>query len=132
MYHRFDIHLLKLAMIIRAQRYELGTDISKADVVAAEQLLRATYDKSWTAISQVGNNQFIKDYNTIKEKLLRESYMERVKLVRHASAYHIAAIDLNRILYQLKAEENIEIIRDGESCDNPSSNGKEVYKWIAE
>lgn len=131
MYHRFDIHLLKLAMIIRAQRYAFGTDITRQDIIDAEMILRATYKRSWTAISQVGNNQFIKDYGTIKEKLLRCEWIERVDLVRHASAYHINAMDLNRILYQLKAEENIGIIRDGEEQENPSSKGKEVYKWIA-
>lgn len=133
MYNRFDIHLLKIALILRAQRYEPGNEISLQDFKDAERLLHATYKQSPSALSFVGDDDFSKIYTTIRNKILKEGQIYRVDLVRHASAYKINANEVTKVVLQLKDEDNI-IIKDERNTprDYPSRSGKDLYEWTGD
>lgn len=53
LYARYDILILKLALLIRAQRYELGTEITLEDYNFAHKLLDATMNKTKSLIGHI-------------------------------------------------------------------------------
>jgi hypothetical protein len=127
MLNRFDVHLLKLATIIRAQRYELGTDIDVEDFESARKILEATYHTNYDAVKDVGSSPIQKSYNTIERKLQREGSITRKKLLQFASAYGILSDDVTRILYQLHDEGKITIFIGKQRQRHPSRRTEERY-----
>jgi hypothetical protein len=131
MFNRFDIHLIKLCIIIRAQRYEPGTDITLEDFKAAKSILEETYRKNQYSLETVHASPFSRAYTVIRKKLIKEHKIPRVKLVRHCSSYGISAVDLTKILYQMKDENKINIKRDNKLQEYPSKATTEEYIWTS-
>lgn len=133
MFNRFDIHLLKLSMILRAQRYEPGTEISLQDFKDAEMLLMGTYQHSPSALAFVGDDDFTKKYLCVKNKLVKDKNIYRIDLIKHASAYKVNAEEVNKVLWQLVAEGNIEVHDErGAKRETISRSTKDKYIWTGE
>lgn len=126
---RIDVHLLKLAMIIRAQRYTIGNEIQLTDIQAADKILQATYGPSMEAVDSIGASDDYKFYRTLRHKLSKEGHLTRRQVVKHMSGSRCPVALVNRLIYQLFQEGLIRIRRKGAYVDSLTSNGSELYIW---
>lgn len=133
MMQRFDNHLLKLATILRIQRYKEGNIISKEDYIQAYRILKATYESAPAAIENVSQTPFMRHYNRIKSYIEGRESVTRRKLLTTMSSGGITAGEVSKIVFQLAQERpGVAIVRDGKTRSSPSSNGKEIYTWVEE
>lgn len=127
---RFDIHLVKMALLMRIQRYQKGNTITRQDFIDALHFLEGTYDGASDVLSSVGADYYSKAYNTIVGMLKRQEkhQLNRRKLLNLCSSRQINADLVTKIISQLQQEEKINIYLNGEERYGPSRNGKEVYQ----
>jgi hypothetical protein len=130
MYHRFDIHLLKLALILRAQRYEKGNVITTRDYLQARKILDVTLERDHSPIEDVGASTYGKHYNRIR-KLISEQPRVRMKLLQAMSPYECTADNVSSIVNSLVEEGKVSITLDGKNNTICSKTGREVYTWAA-
>jgi hypothetical protein len=128
MYHRFDIHLLKLALIMRAQRYEPGNVITAYDYMQAKAVLDATLDREHSPVEDVGSSIYGKHYNRIM-KLVSEQPRKRTNLLQAMSPYECTADEVSKIINNLAEEGKVHIILDQKEHPMASKNGREIYSW---
>ncbi len=129
MFYRFDIHLLKLALLLRIQRYQKGNVIELQDYLEAKTLLDATIGLAHSPVEDVGSSPYGKFYNRIK-KLVSEGPKPRMALLQAMSPYECTASDVTNIINNLAEEGQVEIILNGKRETSASKNGKEVYSWV--
>ena len=130
MMNRYDIHLLKLALIIRVQRYEGGEVISLEDFEMARKLLERTIEKAEKAVENVGMTFYTKMYNRTKVILMRKKKVTRRTVLTSLSPYGATADIVWRVLEHLLQEDLITVSIDGVEKRGISTLGKEVYQWI--
>lgn len=126
---RFDIHVMKLALLMRAQRYVRGNVIQKSDFEAALNFLEKTYDNPHKLLSNIGAGDYTKAYNAIVGILSRQPYrkMTRRQLLPACSSRGISADEVTKVINQLVQEEAVEIMLHGKVCRAASSKGIEIY-----
>ena len=129
MLNRYDIHLLKLSLIIRAQRYREGLDVTLEDFEAARRLLDYTFDSSERVVDNVGIPLYTQMYNRLSDYL--ENYREKTRrqLLTTFGKYGINSDWLDKILAHLYQEGKIEILLDREKRGEVSHHGREKYFW---
>jgi hypothetical protein len=135
LYERLSGHLLRLAMVLRAQRYELGTQIEAKDLEAAIKVLNATYRVSYKAVEDVGTPQHRKWYNRAVEKLKNakangKRSLTRRELFTQLSPYNCRSRDLLDLVGDLFDQGLIDIQLDGRHTDMPTTHGREIYTWV--
>ena len=128
---RIDVHLMKLAMIFRAQRYEPGRLITLQDMTEAHRFLLSTYEDAFSVVEDAINpRDFNKWMNRIVTLLKRDKELSRTMVLRQLSPYGCKKDDVNLILRQLYEERRISIFTaEGDPKTYPSSDGKELYRW---
>lgn len=129
MFHRFDIHLLKLALVLRAQRYEPGNIIGLDDYRKAREILDLTMERNNVPVDDIGASAHDSHYNRVK-LLLERRPMTRKDLMQSMSPYRCYVEEVNKILESLVGEGNISITLNGKQESIISKNTKEVYAWV--
>lgn len=129
MLNRYDIHLLKLSLIIRAQRYREGTEITIEDFNQAKEILEYTLNSAEKAVENVGLPIYTQMLNRVKEYLLNHRGKTRRQLLTTFGKYGINSDWLDKILSHLSQEGNIEIKLDGKVKEEISHHGREKYFW---
>ncbi len=131
-YTRLDNHLLRTAMLIRAQRYERGTEITVKDFNEALIILESTLNNSHQATDDVGASLFRKCVMRISQTIQRhEKGISRRNLLRYNSRDYNVQI-IHPALNQLYQEGRIEITVETKKMHSVSTAGVEVYKWITD
>lgn len=127
---RLDIHMLKLGMVLRAQRYEPGTIIAASDLQLANQILEETVQDAGVALQDVGVSAYQKNLNHLKDYIRNgpSHSRTRAEVQPRMSRYGVDKEELRVMLMDL-LQEGLTIELDGINQASPSSNGKEVYKW---
>jgi len=129
--YRYDIHLLKLSMLIRAQRYTPGKEITIDDFRAAQYMLEETYRDNHELTSEVGVSQYTKAYNRVVS-LLKKKKRTRRAIMQNCSPYGFTADLVSKILEQLSQEGKIEAKLHGEPQEDLTHKGNEIYLWLGE
>lgn len=124
---RYDIHLLKLAMIFKIQRYDEGNEIALEDFNQAVKLMDATYQWADRAVENVGSGFYTRIYNRIRTVLWSRKKITRKALLQLCSPYGTTADLLTKILEHLYQEELLGIRLDGTERRVVTSNGRELY-----
>lgn len=127
--YRMDNMLLKLSMLIRAQRYEVGNVIEVQDFEDAKRILDATYKMAWSALDSVGATQYHR-YLRAAENVIREKGQVSRRDVLMAVRWEDSK-QCTQAMSQLYQEGKIRITSNGSDRNQASSNGAEVYTWIA-
>ena len=127
---RFDIHLVKMALIMRIQRYAKGNVITRRDFEDALHFLEGTYDGASDVLSTVGADYYSKAYSIIVGFIKRRPNEEinRKTLLNSCSGRQVNAELVTKIVSQLQQEGKLIIKRDGKEVQSPSKNGREIYK----
>ena len=125
---RLDVHLLKLAMIFRANRYDLGNRVELEDIRQARAFLNATYNDSYATLEDaIAPKDFNKWMNRVISLLRRHRKVKRTLLLRSLSPVGCRKDDVNLILRQLKEEYRINIHTP--PGGTKFKDGNEVYEW---
>ena len=132
MLQRYDVHLMKLALIIRAQQYKAGTLISHDDFIQARKILDYTYKLNYIPTENVGSTPYDKHFKRVAVLLTEKKAMTRSELSRAMSPYKCYVDELGNILATLLSEGKIEVILDGKRQSSITRSTKEVYKWAAD
>lgn len=130
-FSRMDVLLMKLAILVRAQRYESGREVDLKDILKAEQLLNKTYHKNETAVENVGANERGKNFKRLREYIKRNDRVTRKKLLSVFSRY-LSSDEMTSIVMQLQEVGELEIFLDGTLRSEPSRKGNEEYVFIGD
>lgn len=130
---RFDTHLLKIAMVMRAQRYEVGRMIELGDLKDALRFLNATYKSNYNSIEKaVVKDDWTKKYNKIVDILERFRRIRRKDILMKFSPFGGKASELDQIITQLVEEGKVKIFFNDKELERPTkAAGKtyELYEW---
>jgi hypothetical protein len=118
-------------MLVRAQRYELGSTIELQDFEEARRLLHATYKSGKRVTDQVRKDPTQRITFVIREYLQKKSPVRRKKLLSSHSD-RFKSTDINVALRELKELGLIKIKNKGGEQQYISSSGEEVYEWTGE
>jgi len=126
---RYDVHLLKLAMLVRVQRYDPGMTIELTDLLTAEKILDATYSNSYESIQNVGMTPYNSVLNRVKKLTAEKKKITRRQLLLSVSPYGCTADQLTKFTDQLSDSGILEIRLDGKTKHTSSRAGREVYVY---
>ncbi len=132
MIYRYDINLLKLALIIHISTYTTDYEITIQDLKDAKKILEQTYKGNKDLAGDlIVNDNFQKSYRVIAAKIEREQKIKRRKLLQHCSSYSISAQETTRILNQLYQEGLLEVRNTKNIVIHTiTTTGEEQYKWL--
>ena len=130
MQYRYDIHLIKTALLIRAQQYDGDMKIGEEELHQAMKLLNATFKENDESIESVGVSDYFKHLNTVKRLIQKRKTMTRRQVMQSMSARACEAVDVHRILVQLAQSGMITVRLNGEDHDAVSHKGCELYSWV--
>ena len=125
--YRMDNTLLKLALLIRANRYEDGNVIEIQDYDAALKILEATYRKAWEALDNVGATDYHRHMRLAEQKIKDKGQCARRELLTNIRWTNSA--ELTSAMNQLFQEGKIKIMVGTSSRHAASADGKEMYIW---
>lgn len=127
---RMDVLLVKTAILIRAQRYEPGREVTREDFTDANRLLNKTYNMNEKAVSTIGSTQQGKSYERIKKFIERRGDITRKDVLTSNSRY-VNSEQVSIIVAQLAEVNQIKIMSpEGREIRTPTRNSKERYIWI--
>lgn len=126
---RFTVLVLKIAFLLRIQRYDSRDKIiSLQDVKSALMLIKKTWFESLPMVR--GFEQDVKPFiGRLEEYVRSHPDITRMTLLRQGK---FTAAELREGLTLLSEEGKIEIYLSQTLRTYPSSNTKEIYKWCGE
>jgi len=122
---RMDINLLKVATLLRVQRYDNNPPqvITVDDINDAINLVHITYGMSAELLGELGD-ELRRDAERVMRILDKHKSLTRIEVMRKS---HIPVDDFNQIVDYLSQVGEITISIDGRVKSYPSKNGNEVY-----
>lgn len=125
---RYDTILMRMSILIRAQRYEPGTIITLDDYLEAKKILDNTYFESEEEVQKIGNSDYVQHLNRLRTALQKYEELTRKEVASRMSR-HIPMAQVNELLDHLRQTGEIKVHRDGEPVHEISSMSKESYVW---
>ncbi len=128
---RKDINLLKVATLLRIQRYEVGNEISLDDLFSAKKILDVAYRNGSEATDGVRLGPEAKARKNISNIIERHTPITQRELTRKVSRY-CSADELRHHLHQLVETGDVAILSDdGELTDKVKKDGLQTYVWAS-
>jgi hypothetical protein len=124
------IHLLKTAVLVRMQRYEIGNLVEMQDYNDALKLIKSVQDDAKEAATNITVDERTRKLNIVRKYLKRRGQIDKKTAQMQLSPRGILSSDLRACLNELNSNGEIEIKLDGKVQVYPSSNGKELYIWM--
>ncbi len=131
---RMDNLLLRLSLIIRAQRYEIGNDIHLEDFDCALKLLTSTYTHNQEAFETISMSETSRTWYNLLERIM--IYMEKVRSRRRPAFISVMSKwgnsrTLTMALQQLADMGCIEVEnKQGQHTNRVLGNHTETYHFI--
>lgn len=126
-YSRMDIQVLKLALIIRASRYDPGKEISKQDIETAVNIIQRTALTYGQLFRDVDSAAFMGKIDRVGDYLRKRTKASRGKLL---ASTRLTADEISSAINNLLQAGKIEVWRDGRKQQFPGRDCKEEYRWI--
>lgn len=126
---RMDVLMIKLALLIRAQRYEIGRTIEVDDIRKAHQLLQKTYSTNEEATQNVGATDHGKHLHRVLDRVKALGTVTRRYLLQGMSKY-LSSQELSEILEQLREMGAIRVVLDGAPQQQVTRASKEQYVFL--
>jgi hypothetical protein len=127
---RIHVLILKIALLLRLQRYEDGPKlVDIQDVKDAILLVKRTWFDALPIMRGFENSDVKPFIGRLEEYVRTRGEIDRTRLLRQGK---FNAAELKEGLTMLCEEGKVEIWKGKEIRQYPSSDGKEVYKWCGE
>ena len=131
---RKDLHVLKVAMLICASRYDTSRVITLEDYHAAVAIVDDAYKDAFQVTAFVGSTPESKAINDLRSYLEYKHEIERRELIGRFSAKHgktgIPARTLTLYLRDLVDEGMIEVWDDNRRQERLLEKTHELYRWV--
>lgn len=127
---RYDIHLLKLATLIRIQRYEPGNVVELQDFDDAQRLLKATVREGFKATKEVGTTKEDRITQQVMDYIRRKGETTRRTLLTRNSGRGFKSDLVSAAVRELYQRGEVVILKNGNQQTYPTTSGDEIYKWI--
>ena len=131
---RFDVNMLRLALLISMSRYDLDLVVEKHDLLEAMTILKGTFTGTIKANVEAGIavNEFNGNYGRIVEFLKKLGSTDRQQLTRNMSSKGIPMAVVKDVLTQLHTECRI-VVREGTLAkDKIYWTKTERYEWVGD
>lgn len=129
--NRIDSLILRVALLMRAQEYREGREITVENIEHAKRLLEYTLATSRAATEDVGGTAYTAHMNAIKRVLQRRGTMTRRELSMFMSSRGAVAREISEIVDQLAVEGYLVIkMANGAVLDRCSGLGTESYSIV--
>lgn len=125
--NRRDTLLLRLALLMRAQEYRPGRDITLKNIECAKNILDYTLRTARPATEDLGMNEYTRFLNGMRRYISKRGSVQRVFLQRNMSARGCKVNDFNQLIQQLFLEDFITIEMNGQKLQTSSGSSKEIY-----
>lgn len=127
---RMHVLILKVALLLRLQRYESGPKVvDLRDIKEAILIVKKTWFESLPIMRGFEDSTTKPFIGRIEEYIRTRGEVDRLKLQRQGK---FSALEIREGLTMLSDEGKIEIWKGTEKKSYPSSDGKERYKWCGE
>jgi hypothetical protein len=127
---RMHVLVLKVALLLRAQRYEVGPRlIDKQDIKDAILIIKKTWFEALPVMRGFESRDAKPFLGRLEEYIRTRTEVDRNILFRGGK---FTAIEIREGITMLCEEGKIEIWKGKELKQYPSADGKELYKWIGE
>lgn len=129
---RYDIHLIKTAMLVRMQRYERGNVITEDDFEAARKLLLSTVNKSEKIMGDSSDAIYSKIYNAAEQQLKKNTEISYRKLMQNVSPSKKGGTPytLKRVIKDMANDGLLSVTYQDKVISRPKCIGGEVYSLI--
>lgn len=132
---RFDVNMLRLALLISMSRYDEVCVVEKQDMLDAAEILKGTFKGTVKANVEAGIalSEFNGHYGRVIGFIKKFGSTDRKQLTRNMSQKGIPMQTVKDILGQLLTEGRIRV-RDGSKfvTDKISWSKSEIYTWVEE
>lgn len=129
---RMDTNLMKLSMVMRAQRYERGTTIEKSDVEDAQRILDDAVRTAPMIAGMIHGSVNLQKYKTVARYIAgKKKGVDRLTVIRNTS-HGITGADVTTIVNELSKRSLIEIRLDKRTIPFSEKAQDETYLWIGD
>lgn len=130
---RMDTNLVKLCVLLRAQRYQPGFLITKSDFLSAKFLLEDAFESSKELYTGASGSEYYAKMSMVTSYLqAHPEGRSRAQLLRVFMARQITPDVLSQILTHLLQSEQIEVIFGGEKKDFLTERPTEHIQYIGD
>lgn len=127
---RIHVVVLKVALLLRAQRYTTGPKlIDLQDIKDAILLVKKTWFLALPIMKGFENRDIKPFLGRLEEYIRTRSECDRMRLLRQG---HFSAAELREGLTMLAEEGKVEIWKGKEKGSYPTADTKERYVWCGE
>ena len=128
---RLDTNLIKLCVLLRAQRYERGNIISKQDFIDARMLIDAAFMSAQELYSGVSASEYYNQLRMIERFLEKERKAPRAVLLKKFSLKKITPDLLTKIVSHLQQQQLVEVLDSGgRPIDLQTEHPLETIRYI--
>ena len=124
-YHKVDTALLKVALLIRASRYEEGNYIEKTDIEDAHKLLKATF----VTTEEPKETDLELWTRRIRNRIINKPGTTRREILRSWGGTGLNSETLTNAIDHINNEDGLIIKFKSDELKEPSNHGQERY-WI--
>jgi len=126
---RDGTHVLKLALLLRIQRYEPGDEIEPRDYKDALKLIKSVQQDAKDTTGTLGFGEVAKKVDSVRKYIRKRGKIKRRAIQMAFASRGILAQELNQAINELVGSGEVHIIRDGKQKAWTSTNGDEEYHW---
>lgn len=128
---RYGKHLLKVAQLIRMNRYEPGNVIEMEDYMAARRMMEALQKEGEETTSTLGAGVTVKTMAVVKRYIQKRGSVDRRQVQRALSTRGILTDVMNAALRELISSGEVRVILKGKVKKYPG-DPDEHYEWKGE
>lgn len=125
---RMDVMVLKLSLLIKAQRYDDGQTITLEDIQDAGRLLMNTFRKAPDILHTLNNGHDFSRYRSVTRYVASKGEIDRKTLLKNVTR-GITATEVSTIVEELHNRGLIDILLDKKPLTYCTNNVKELYVW---
>jgi hypothetical protein len=125
---RFDVHVLKLALCLKASRYDEGKLISKQDILDAIKIMTRTAATYPAMFEEVKSDVFWQKLAKVEKYIKHKKKATRKEIL---NSQRITAQELDSIMTHMLQASTVEVVRSkGRVAEYAKRTGDEVYRYI--
>lgn len=126
---RFDTHVLKLALVLKASRYDEGKVISKQDVLDAIQIMKRTAATYPAMFGEIKSDVFWVKLSKVERYIRsKKGYALRKDIL---NSQRISSTELDALITHMLQASTIEVVRpSGKAADYSKRTGDEKYRYV--
>lgn len=130
---RLDHNLLKVALLLKANTYESGREISKDDLEEADKLISNTSLSARKIIDQVASGEYGEWLNRVDDLIKAKGKVSRRELLRHFTG-RLKQRELDEYINRLRQEGVLKVTNQFGKVNNGklSPNGTDIYTYLFE